>query len=109
MSRSRSTRRWRPRKTSISPLPWRRSPGGSGSGEGTVPAAAGGTVVDGEPVSSPSAAAPLSDSTPGSASVAEAARKPHRRRGRRGGRRNRAGRERGESGDDNGGPPSSDN
>jgi cell fate regulator YaaT (PSP1 superfamily) len=67
------------------------------------------TIVDEEPVSSPSAAAPLSDSTPGSASVAEAARKPHRRRGRRGGRRNRAGRERGESGDDNGGPPPSDN
>src|SRR3954467_11161421 len=67
------------------------------------------TIVDEEPVSSPSAAAPLSDSTPASASVAEAARKPHRRRGRRGGRRNRAGRERGESGDDNGGPPPSDN
>jgi cell fate regulator YaaT (PSP1 superfamily) len=66
-------------------------------------------IVAEEPVSSPSAAATLPDSPSGSASVAEAARKPHRRRGRRGGRRNRAGRERGESGDDNGGPPPSDN
>ena len=39
---------------------------------------------------------------------AEASRKPHRRRGRRGGRRNRAGRDRGEPGTDSGGsaPPS---
>jgi cell fate regulator YaaT (PSP1 superfamily) len=67
------------------------------------------TIVDEEPVPSPSAVATLLDSPSESASVAEAARKPHRRRGRRGGRRNRAGRERGESGDDNGGPPPSDN
>jgi cell fate regulator YaaT (PSP1 superfamily) len=41
--------------------------------------------------------------------AADATRKPHRRRGRRGGRRNRAGRERGESGNDSGGssPPES--
>jgi len=42
-------------------------------------------------------------------SAADATRKPHRRRGRRGGRRNRAGRERGENGNDSGGstPPTS--
>ena len=52
-----------------------------------------------------SSAAAVQDDTPASGGtvVAEAARKPHRRRGRRGGRRNRAGRERGENGSDGGG------
>ena len=52
-----------------------------------------------------SSAAAVQDDTPASGGtvVAEAARKPHRRRGRRGGRRNRAGRERGENGSDSGG------
>jgi cell fate regulator YaaT (PSP1 superfamily) len=60
------------------------------------------TIVAEEPVSSPSATTTLPDAPLDGASVAEAARKPHRRRGRRGGRRNRAGRERGDPGDDNG-------
>jgi cell fate regulator YaaT (PSP1 superfamily) len=42
------------------------------------------------------------------AATADAARKPHRRRGRRGGRRNRAGRERGEGPSGGGSAPSSD-
>jgi hypothetical protein len=49
-------------------------------------------------VSTEAASAPADD-TP----AADAPRKPHRRRGRRGGRRNRAGRERGEGGSDSGG------
>jgi cell fate regulator YaaT (PSP1 superfamily) len=60
------------------------------------------TIVAEEPVSSPGTETALPDASSGGAPVAEAARKPHRRRGRRGGRRNRAGRERGDSGDDNG-------
>ena len=59
------------------------------------------TIVAEEPASSPTEATALPVAPSGGAPVAEAARKPHRRRGRRGGRRNRAGRER-ESGDDSG-------
>src|SRR5205823_7256428 len=58
-------------------------------------------------VDAASAAASATDDLPtnGGPAVADAARKPHRRRGRRGGRRNRAGRERGENGNDSGGSP----
>jgi len=54
---------------------------------------------------SPAASATDDLPTNGGRAVADAARKPQRRRGRRGGRRNRAGRERGENGNDSGGSP----
>ena len=58
-------------------------------------AAALDAIVADEPLPAESAAPP--EQTASSAvTAAEASRKPHRRRGRRGGRRNRAGRERGE-------------
>jgi len=64
-------------------------------------------IVDDETPNSDVTSSPaaVQDDTPASGGtvVAEAARKPHRRRGRRGGRRNRAGRERGENGSDSGG------
>ena len=66
------------------------------------------TIVAEDPVSAPAASGLAVAPPEDGASVAEAARKPHRRRGRRGGRRNRAGRERGESGNDNDGSSSSD-
>lgn len=64
-------------------------------------------IVADEPLPSESGASSPAPAQ-SNAAQAEASRKPHRRRGRRGGRRNRAGRDRGEPGNDSGGsaPPS---
>ena len=74
--------------------------------ETEIAAALDAIVVD-EPPAGETAASSPGETPLGGTTQAEASRKPHRRRGRRGGRRNRAGRDRGDSGNDSGGsaPP----